>query len=369
MATAKKEDKGKTGFFQDQYGKDGEKKTREKERKINIDDISGPRKAAIVMVALGSEASSQIFRNLDEGDVERLSTEIARLGNIAPEMREAVLEEFHNLAMAQQYVSQGGIEYAREILESALGSRKAKEILEKVQQTIRTTGFNLLENVDPKQIVNFIQKEHPQTIALLVAHMEPKHAAPIISALPPELQVDVSTRIATMESISPETLDQVEEVLVSQIKSLFGGDVSEIGGVKAVAELLNSVDRAAEKNILGNLERENPELATEIKNLMFVFEDVMLLDDRSMQRVLKEVDSKELSMALKGASEELQEKFFRNMSSRAAEMIKEDMEFMGPIRLKDVEEVQQKIVDVIRRLEEDGEIIISGRGGEEAIVV
>ena len=172
-----------------------------------------------------------------------------------------------------------------------------------------------------------------------------------------------------MESISPETLSQVEEVLVSQIKSLFGGDVSEIGGVKAVAELLNNVDRAAEKNILGNLERENPELATEIKNLMFVFEDVMLLDDRSMQRVLKEVDSKELSMALKGASEELQDKFFRNMSSRAAEMIKEDMEFMGPIRLKDVEEVQQKIVDVIRRLEEDGEIIITGRGGEEAIVV
>lgn len=362
MATTKKDEK--TGFFRNRYETDIEKKPR-----INIDDIPGPKKAAIVMVALGSDASSKIFRNLGESDVERLSTEIARLGNVPPELREAVLEEFHNLAMAQQYVSQGGIEYAREILEAALGPRKAKEILEKVQQTIRTTGFNLLENVDPKQIVNFIQKEHPQTIALLLAHMEPKNAAPIISALPPELQVDVSTRIATMESISPETLEQVEEVLVSQIKQLFGGDVSEIGGVKAVAELLNSVDRAGKKNILGNLERENPELATEIKNLMFVFEDVMLLDDRSMQRVLKEVDSKELSMALKGASEELQDKFFRNMSSRAAEMIKEDMEYMGPIRLKDVEEVQQKIVDVIRRLEEDGEIIISGRGGEEAIVV
>ncbi|MFW6255014.1 MAG: flagellar motor switch protein FliG, partial [Chitinivibrionales bacterium] len=220
-----------------------------------------------------------------------------------------------------------------------------------------------------KQLVNFIQKEHPQTIALLLAHMEPQNAAPIISSLPQELQVDVTTRIATMESISPETLDQVEEVLVSQVKSLFGGDVSEIGGVKSVAEMLNSVDRGAEKNILGNLERENPELATEIKNLMFVFEDVMLLDDRSMQRVLKEVDTKELSMALKGASDELQDKFFRNMSSRASEMIKEEMEYMGPIRLKDVEEVQQRIVDVVRRLEEDGEIIISGRGGEEEIVV
>lgn len=354
--------KEKAGFFKEKY-------ETKKKPAVDTSGISGPTKAAIVMVALGSDASSQIFKNLAEVEIEKLSTEIAKLDNVTSEIREAVLEEFHALALAHQYVSQGGLEYAREILEAALGPRKAKEILEKVQQTIRTTGFNLLENIDPKQLVNFIQKEHPQTIALLLAHMEPAAAAPIISALPQELQVDVTTRIATMESISPETLDQVEEVLVSQIKSLFGGDVSEIGGVRAVAEMLNNVDRGAEKNILGNLERENPELATEIKNLMFVFEDVMLLDDRSMQRVLKEVDTKELAMALKGASEELQEKFFKNMSSRAAEMIREDMEFMGPIRLKDVEEVQQRIVDVIRRLEEDGEIIISGRGGEEDIVV
>ncbi|MFP4014341.1 MAG: flagellar motor switch protein FliG [Chitinispirillaceae bacterium] len=353
----------KETFFGDNYNQE------KKGSSVDTSSVPGPVKAAIVMVALGSDASSKIFKNLDESEVERLSTEIARLDNISLEMREAVLEEFHNLAMAHQYISQGGIEYAREVLETALGPRKAREILEKVQQSIRTTGFNLLEDIDPKQLVNFIQKEHPQTIALLLAHMEPANAAPIISALPQEMQVDVATRIATMESISPETLSQVEEVLVSQIKSLFGGDVSEIGGVKAVAEMLNSVDRGAEKNILGNLERENPELATEIKNLMFVFEDVLLLDDRSMQRLLKEIDTKELSMALKGASEELQEKFFRNMSSRAAEMIKEDMQFMGPIRLKDVEEVQQRIVDVIRRLEEDGEIIITGRGGEDEIVV
>ena len=352
------------GFYKDKYGEKAKTAPRP-----SVESIPGPKKAAIVMVALGTKASSEIFKNLDEHEVEQLTTEIARLDNISAEMREAILEEFHTLAMAHQFISQGGVEYAREILEKAVGPRKAKEILEKVQQSIRTTGFNLLENVDPKQLVNFIQKEHPQTIALLLAHMEPNNAAPIISALPQELQVDVATRIATMESISPDTLDQVEEVLIDQVKALFGGDVSEIGGVKAVAEMLNSVDRGAEKNILGNLERENPELATEIKNLMFVFEDVMLLDDRSMQRVLKEVDTKELAMALKGASEELQDKFFRNMSSRAAEMIKEDMEFMGPIRLKDVEEVQQRIVDVIRRLEEDGEIIISGRGGEEDIIV
>lgn len=352
------------GFYKDNYG---DKVT--SAARGSVDSIPGPKKAAIVLVALGTKASSEIFKNLDEREVELLTTEIARLENVSADIREAVLEEFHTLAMAHQFISQGGVEYAREILEKAVGSRKAKEILDKVQQSIRTTGFNLLENVDPKQLVNFIQKEHPQTIALLLAHMEPNNAAPIISALPQELQVDVATRIATMESISPDTLDQVEEVLIDQVKALFGGDVSEIGGVKAVAEMLNSVDRGSEKNILGNLERENPELATEIKNLMFVFEDVMLLDDRSMQRVLKEIDTKELAMALKGASEELQDKFFRNMSSRASEMIKDDMEFMGPIRLKDVEEVQQRIVDVIRRLEEDGEIIISGRGGEEDIVV
>ncbi len=359
--------KEKAGFYKETY--EVPKTEKYQANMVDTSTIPGPTKAAIVMVALGSDASGQIFKNLEEYYVERLSTEIARLDNVKADVREAVLEEFHNLAMAHQYVSQGGMEYAREVLEKAVGPRKAKEILERVQQTIRTTGFNLLENVDPKQLVNFIQKEHPQTIALLLAHMEPANAAPIISSLPQELQVDVATRIATMESISPETLSQVEEVLASQVKSLFGGDVSEVGGVKAVAEMLNNVDRGAEKNILGNLERDNPELATEIKNLMFVFEDVLLLDDRSMQRVLKEVDTKELSMALKGASEELQEKFFRNMSSRASEMIKEDMEFMGPIRLKDVEEVQQRIVDVVRRLEEDGEIIISGRGGEEDIVV
>jgi flagellar motor switch protein FliG len=336
-------------------------------KSANIGHIPGPVKAAIVMVALGTDASSKVFKILDEADIERLSTEIARLENISQDIREAVLEEFHTLALAHQYISQGGLDYARQVLEAALGPSKASEILEKVQQKIRTTGFNLLESIDPKQLVDYINKEHPQTIAILLAHMSPPSAAAIVSALPQLVQIDVATRVATMESISPDTLTQIEEVLVTQIKSLFGGDVSKIGGVKAVAEILNSVDRGTEKNIIGNLERENPELATEIKKLMFVFDDVQLLDDRSMQRLLKEIDMKELGMALKGASEELQEKFFKNMSSRASGMIKEDMQFMGPIRLKDVEEVQQRIVDVIRRLEEDAEIVNSGRGGDDNV--
>lgn len=332
-------------------------------------DIPGPKKAAIVLVALGSEASSEIFKNLTEMEVEQLTAQIARLEGVTPEIRESVLEEFHHLLMAQQFITQGGMTYAEEVLEQALGSRKAKEILEKVQSTIRTTGFNMLDSVDPNQLTNFIQKEHPQTVALLLSHMSAERSALIMSNLPQEMQVDVATRIATMESISPEVLGQVEQVLASQMKSMFSGDSTEIGGVKSVAEMLNLVDRGAEKNILGNLERDDPELATEIKNLMFVFEDIVLIDDKGMQRVMKEVDTKDLAMALKGATDQVQNKFLNNMSSRAAEGVKDDMSFMGPVRLKDVEEVQQKIVDIIRRLEEDGEIIISGRGGDDDVIV
>jgi len=332
-------------------------------------NVPGARKAAIVMVALGSGASSSILKHLDEKDVEQLTTEIARLNDVSLEIRQAVLQEFTALSMAYQYISQGGVDYAREILEDALGSRKAKEIMERVQQKIRTTGFNLLEKVDPSQLVNFMRKEHPQTISLLLAHMSPEAAAPILSQLSPEIQVDVAGRIATMESVTPDTLNLVEEVLIEQIKSLFGGDVTEIGGIKAVAEILNNIDRAAEKNILESLERESPELSTEIKNLMFVFEDIMLLDDTSMRAVLKSIESKDLPIALKGASQELQDKFMNNMSNRAADMLREEISYLGPLRLKDVEEVQQRIVDAVRQLEEKGEIYISGRGGNNDIIV
>ncbi len=331
--------------------------------------LNGPQKAAVMMITLGADACAQIFKSLDEEDVEILTAQIARLQGVTSEVREQVLEEFHQMAVAQRYILQGGVDYAKTALESAMGPRKAREILEKVQTSIRTTGFSLLKDIDPMQVVNFIQKEHPQTVALLLAHMDSAAAAPILSALPQELQVDVTTRMATMQSVTPDVLEQVEEVLSQQMKSLFGGNVSEVGGVKFVAEMLNQVDRSAEKNILGNLERENPELATEIKNLMFVFEDIAVLDDRGIQRVLKEIDTKELGLALKGASESVSSKFFHNMSSRASEMMKEDMQFMGPVRLKDVEGAQQRIVDVVRRLEDEGEIVISGRGGEDEIVV
>lgn len=332
-------------------------------------DIPGPKKAAILMVAMGPESSANIFKNLNENEIEILTAQIARLEGITPELREQVLTEFHELSTAKQYVSSGGIEYAQKVLEASMGPRKAREILEKVTSTIRTTGFNMLDNVEINQLIGFLQKEHPQTVALLLAHMKPDKAATTLSALSPEMQVEVATRIATMESISPDVLAQVEQQLAQTMKSFFSGDTAEVGGVKSVAEMLNMVDRSAEKNILGTLERDDPELATEIKGLMFVFEDMLLLDDKSMQKVLKEVDSKELALALKGANEQVQDKFFANMSSRAAEMIKEEISFMGPKRLREVEEAQQKIVDIVRRLESDNEIIISGRGGEDDIVL
>jgi len=332
-------------------------------------DIPGPKKAAILMVAMGPEASANIFKSLNEAEIEALTAQIARLEGVTPEMREHVLGEFHQLSTAKEYVTNGGIEYAQEILEASLGPRKAREILEKVTSTIRTTGFNMLDNVETNQLIGFLQKEHPQTVALLLAHMKADKAAATLSALSPEMQVEVATRIATMESISPDVLAQVEQQLSQIMKSFFSGDTAEVGGVKSVAEMLNMVDRSAEKNILGTLERDDPELATEIKSLMFVFEDMLLLDDKSMQKVLKEVDSKELSLALKGANEQVQNKFFGNMSSRASEMIKEEISFMGPKRLREVEEAQQKIVDVVRRLEADNEIIVSGRGGEDDVIV
>ncbi len=335
----------------------------------NSFDIPGPKKAAIVMVALGPENSADLMKDFSEAEVEQISKEIARLDGVTGEMREAVLKEFHTLGMAQQFVSQGGIDYARELLEKTYGPVRAAEVLAKITKAIRTSGFHLLTEIDPNQLINFIQKEHPQTIALILAHMDKQMAAKLLGALPQDLQFDVAQRIATMESITPDVLEQIEQVLTSEMKDLVGGDTSEVGGVKSLAELLNMVDRTTEKNVMGNFEREDPELATEIKNLMFTFDDIMLLDDRGIQRLLKDVDTKVLALALKNASDEAKDKFLHNMSQRAGEMIAEEIQYMGPVKLRDIEEAQQKIVDSVRRLEDAGEVVISGRGGADEIVV
>ena len=315
-----------------------------------------------------TEAASQIFKHLKDKDVERLAVEIANIRDIPSTIMEAVVEEFYQMIMAQEYISQGGLDYAKGVLEKAVGPRKAHEVISKVESAIHVSGFTLLKDVDPNQLLNFIQHEHPQTISLILANLESKQVATIIADLPPELQADVAYRIAAMGNISPELLNDIESVLETQVETVFGQDLSSAGSAKAVAEILNMASRSAEKTILADLEKRNPELATEIKNLMFTFDDLSLLDDRSIQRLMREVDTKDLSMSLKAANDDLKEAILRNMSERAAKLIEEELEFMGPVRLKDVEESKMKIVDIVRTLEEDGEIVISGRGGEEEII-
>ncbi len=335
---------------------------------LTIENLSGRQKCAILIIAIGTEAASQIFKHLKDKDVERLAIEIAQLKDIPSTIMEAVIEEFYQMIMAQEYISQGGIDYAKGVLEKALGPRKAHELVAKVESAIHVSGFKLLKDVDANQLLSFIQNEHPQTISLILANLEPDQTAAIISDLPPELQADVAFRIATMGKISPDLLNDIEGVLENQVETVFGQDLSSAGGAKAVAEILNMAGRSTEKTILADLEKRNPELATEIKNLMFTFDDIVLLDDKSVQRVLREVDTKDLTLALKAANDELKDLIFRNMSERASNLLREELDFMGPVRLKDVEEAQMKIVEIVSTLEEDGEIVISGRGGEEEII-
>lgn len=332
-------------------------------------DLTSIQKAAIALVAFGTEVSSIVLKSLSEADMERITVEIANLRDVPAQIEEKVISECHQIFMARQYITQGGVDFAKEILEKAVGSKKATEILSRLESSFRTSGFNLLKNIDSKQLVGFIQNEHPQTIALILTQLTAQQAAAVLSELPPELQAEVALRIATMEKISPDILKEIESTLEAHFQESAEGDLSVSGGAKTMAEILNLIESAAEKNILQSLEAENPDLAAEIKNMMFVFDDLVLLDDRSIQRLLKEVETKDLSIALKAASEEVKTKVYSNVSERVAVMIKEEMEFMGPMRLSDVEAAQQRIVEAVRKLEEDGQIVISGRGGKEDVIV
>ncbi|OQX92268.1 MAG: flagellar motor switch protein FliG [candidate division Zixibacteria bacterium 4484_95] len=335
----------------------------------SIDEITGAQKAAILVVGLGTDVSSKVLKELAEPEIEKLTIQVANLKDIPPSLEEQVLKEVSELIMAQKYINQGGAEYARDILESAFGKSRAMEILKRLEGSLKATGFAMVKDIDPKQLINFIQNEHPQTISLILTQLSHQQASQILSDLPPELQAEVSLRIATMEKISPTIINELEGVLEGQFEEAGSRDLSLSGGTKMVAEILNLMDSSTEKAIMESIENENPELAAEIKNLMFIFEDILLLDDRSIQRVLKEVETKELAIALKAASEEIKTKIFSNVSERVAEMIREEIEFMGPMRLSDVEAAQQKIVETVRRLQDEGQIIIAGRGGKEELVV
>lgn len=336
---------------------------------VRFDELSNTQKAAIALISFGKDVSAEVLKDLNDADLEKLTIEIANMRDVPSDIEDQVIQECHEIYLARQYISQGGIDYAREILEKAVGRTRALSLMTKLESSLITSGFNLLKNIDPKQLVQFIQNEHPQTISLILTQLTPQQASAIMSELPPELQSEVALRIATMEKISPEILKQIEATLETHFATSAMRDLSVSGGAKAIADILNLVETSAEKHILQALEAENAELAAEIKNMMFVFDDLVLLDDRSVQRLLKEVETKDLSIALKAASDEVKNKIYTNVSERVSVMIKEEMEFMGPMRLSDVEAAQQRIVETIRRLEEEGQIVISGRGGKEDIVV
>ena len=331
-------------------------------------NISGLQKAAVLLIALGPEQSASVFKHLKEEEIEELTLEIANTRSVTPQLKEAVINEFYEVCLAQQYIAEGGIGYAKELLEKALGSDKAVEVIGRLTASLQVKPFEFVRKADATQLFNFIQDEHPQTIALIISYLPASQAALILSALPPDRQSEVAKRVASMDRTSPEIIQEVEKVLESKLASLVNQDYTIVGGVDAVVDILNTVDRGTEKHIMETLEIEEPELADEIRKKMFVFEDILLLDDRAIQRVLRDVDNNDLAIALKGSNEEVQNAIFNNLSKRLAVMIKEDMEFMGPVRMKDVEDAQQKIVNIIRKLEDSGEIVISRGGGDEIVV-
>ncbi|WP_026893854.1 flagellar motor switch protein FliG [Clostridiisalibacter paucivorans] len=330
-------------------------------------ELSGKEKAAILLITLGPQKSAEIFKHLNEEEIEELTLEIANMRMVSPEEKEKVIEDFYQMCLAQEYISEGGINYAKDVLERALGSQKAVDIINKLTTSLQVRPFEFIRKADPNQLLNYIQSEHPQTIALILAYLSPNQAGQIMSKLSPEKQAEVAKRIATMDRTTPEIIKEVERVIESKFSTVVSQDFTSAGGIESIVSILNSVDRGTEKHIMEELETQDAELSEEIRKRMFVFEDIVSLDSRSIQRFIREIDNNQWAVALKGASEEVKEVIFANMSKRLVEMIKEDMEFMGPVRLKDIEEAQQNVVNVIRRLEDAGEIV-TPRGGDEVIV-
>lgn len=338
-------------------------------KSTSLKEMDGRTKAAVFLACLGPKIASRVLSKFSEEEIERLTLDLSSLGAIEPEVREGIIEEFHQMYIANRYVTAGGIDYARHLLESALGPERAMEVLTKLQSSLQEVPFEFLKRADPGQICTFIQDEHPQTISLILAHLSPQVSSVVLSALPQEIRSDIVLRIARMDRTPPEIVREVERVLERKMASVFSQGFTFAGGVKEVAEILNNTDRATEKAIMTALEERDPELADEIARLMFTFEDLIFVEDSGIQKALREIDQRDLALALKTANEELADKILHNMSERARTLIKEEMEYMGPVKLRTVEEAQQKIVTIIRRLEDAGEIVINRGGGGDEIVV
>lgn len=326
-------------------------------------EMSGKEKVAIFLACMGGDRASRILAAMNDDEVEEITLSLSSVDQVDPKARSSVMDQFYELAVANKVMTQGGLDYARGLLEKAFGSERTVEILTRLQSSLQDVPFEFLKRADPGQIVTFIQDEHPQTISLILAHLPPQTSAIVLSALSTEIQSDVVRRIATMERTPPEVVREVERVLERKMASVFSQGFTFAGGVKEVAEILNNIDRSAEKSIMGELEESNPDLADEISRLMFTFDDLIFVEDGGIQKALREIESKDLALALKAANEDVREKVLNNMSERARTMILEEIDFMGPVRLKNVEEAQQKIVGAIRVLEEAGELIVEGRGG------
>lgn len=330
--------------------------------------LTGRQKAAVLLISLGPDVSAQVYKHLTEEEIEKLTLDISSTKKIESQQKEEVLEQFHQIAVAQDYISQGGVSYAKTVLEKALGAQEATNIIGRLTNSMQVKPFDFARKAEPSQILNFIQNEHPQTIALVLSYLDPVQSSQILSELPQETQADIAKRIALMDSTSPEIIYEVEQILERNLSTSVTQDYTQTGGIQAVVEVLNGVDRTTERTILDSLEIQDPELAEEIKKRMFVFEDIVTLDNRAIQRVIREAENEDLRLSLKVASEEVKEVVFSNMSTRMAETFREEMEFLGPVRLRDVEEAQTRIVSVIRRLEELGEIVIARGGGDDILV-
>ena len=331
--------------------------------------LSGIRKAAILLAAVGEEPSSQIFKHLTPPEIEQLARELAQLGAVPPDTGERVLTEFNEMASAAEYVNQGGVDFARKLLERALGVDESRRILERLARQFKSTvGFVQLERADPQQLSKFILGEHPQTIALIMAHLHPNNAAELVSLLPEAIRVEVLTRMANLDEISPEVIAQISALIDQRLTTLGRGSREQRGGIRAVAELFNRLDRGISKEVLETIETDSPDLAVSIRNLMFVFDDLRQVEDNGLREIIQRADKKGLAVALKGASEDIRTRFFGNMSKRAADMLKEEMEVLGPTRLREVEKAQQEIVAIARKLEEEG-VITTGAAAGEAYVV
>lgn len=336
---------------------------------IKLRELSGRQKAALLLIALDVEVASEVFKNLDPRDVEQISAEITQVRNTPSKTVDEVLIEFHSMVTAREYVLEGGLEYAQQILEKSFGYNKAVEIIEKVKNITTLKGFDVLKRADSTQLINFLNKEHPQTIALILTHLSPEQTANALMELPTELRTEVAYRIATLGKISPQTLKRIEKVVDEMAGMTMSQTVGKIGGTKTLAQILNRVKVSYSKEILNEMMNLDQDIASEIKRQMFLFEDLIGIQDKDLQKVLREIDRKDLTLSLKITDEKLKDKIFANMSERAAELLKEELEYMGMVKLKEVEAAQARIIDVVKSLEESGEISLNLKGNSEDIYV